>query len=51
MILISGLKSLKFAQKIRIFLKFLTLEGTLFASIIFLVIHSFGEKINKIDEG
>ena len=35
MILISGLKSVKFAQTLHIFLKFLTLEGTLFASIIF----------------
>ena len=33
MILISGSKSVKFAQKFRIFLKFLTLEGTLFDSI------------------
>ena len=29
MILISGSKSVKFVQKFRIFLKFLTLEGTL----------------------
>ena len=32
MILISGSKSVKFAQKFRIFLKFLTLEGTLASS-------------------
>ena len=31
-ILISGSKSVKFAQKFRIFLKFLTLEGTLLTS-------------------
>ena len=33
-ILISGSKSVNFAQKFRIFLKFLTLEGTLFTSIV-----------------
>ena len=33
MILISGSKSVKFAQKLCIFLKFLTLEGTLCAGI------------------
>ena len=32
-ILISGSKSIKFAQKFRIFLKFLTLEGTLFVTL------------------
>ena len=31
-ILISGSKSIKFAQKFRIFLKFLTLEGTLLST-------------------
>ena len=34
-ILISGSKSVKFAQKFRIFLKFLTLEGTLMLCITF----------------
>ena len=33
MILISGSKSVKFAQKFRIFLKFFTLEGTLITSV------------------
>ena len=32
-ILISGSKSVKFAQKFRIFLKFLTLEGTLIGNV------------------
>ena len=48
-ILISGLKSVKFAQKFLIFLKFLTLEGTLLAydeyarntSMVFLLLSSF----------
>ena len=41
MILISGAKSVNFAQKFRIFLKFFTLVGTLLCSILITIIILF----------